>query len=405
LKKETIPDMNIPIISVITVYPGASPNDIQEKITKPLESLVSSVDGIKSVNSTSSDNVSSIIVQFDYSANMDEMQRKIEDSIKSAKLPDNITAPSVARINIGSMPILSLSISNNQLPTGDLEQKVRDSIIPELSGISGVGQVQLASETPKTVNIKLIPSKLKEYNLTSQTVSQTLQANNVTLPAGTISLNNTVEPVRITGKFNSLDDLKNMQFPIMPTLSPASMSPAALSPAALASLKPKIVTLGDIAEITSGTDKPTSFSRTNGNPSVILKVIKTQDSNTVDVSDAVKTKLESMKGSLPAGTEVNTIIDQAVAVNESINGILTEGLLGAFFAFIVILLFLRNFRTTIIACVSIPLSVLITLIFLKQFNITLNILTLGGYRLRSEESLMTLLLSLRIYIGTYSLKI
>lgn len=378
LKKETMPDMNIPIISVITVYPGASPNDIQEKITKPLESLVSSVNGIKSVNSTSSDNVSSIIVQFDYSSNMDEMQRKIQDSIKSAKLPDNITAPSVARINVGSMPILSLSISNNKLLTTDLEQKVRESIIPELSGISGVGQVQLASETQKAVNVKLIPSKLKEYNLTSQTVSQMLQANNVSFPAGSISLNNTVEPIRITGKFNSLDELKNMQLPVMATLSPAAMSPTALSPAALASLKPKIVTLGDIAEITSGTDNATSFSRTNGNPSVILKIIKTQDSNTVDVSDAVKKKLDSMKGSLPEGTEVNTIIDQAVSVNQSINGILTEGLLGAFFAFLVILLFLRNFRTTIIACVSIPLSVLITLIFLKQFNITLNILTLGG---------------------------
>ncbi|MDP4093278.1 MAG: efflux RND transporter permease subunit [Bacillota bacterium] len=500
LKKETMPNISIPIISVVTVYPGASPSDIDDKITKPLESLVSSVSGIKNINSTSSENYSAIMVEFDYSANMSEMQRKIEDSIKTAKLPDNVAAPKVSSYSMDSFPVISLSISNNKLSPDELEQKIRQNIIPAISGLDGVGQVQTASESQKAVFIKLIPSKLKEYNLTAQTVTQLLQANNVSFPAGSVVMNDTTEPVRITGKFNSIDELKNMQIPVAPdtqavlgstfsqmgqgmtelgkavgqlgqgmagmsqaynaqlqlmsaiqdtqskivaaqfalneakqTLSNPSSTEAQKQAASavvqqqtinikiaqtaveqmqaqlkqiqskMSSAVPsasgntagtqkntdtatqlqnsqglKQVSLSEIAEITVGTDDSTSFSRTNGNPSVVLDIIKTQESNTIDVCDSVRNKVDSLKSTLPGGSEVVPVFNQADSVKESINGILREGLLGAVFAFLIILLFLRNFRTTIIACISIPLSILITLIFLKQLNITLNILTLGG---------------------------
>ncbi len=487
LKKETMPDINIPIVSVITVYPGASPSDIQEKVTKPLEELVSSVNGLKTVNSTSSENVSVIVAEFDYSADMEKMQRKIEDAIKTAKLPENVNAPKVARIDFTSMPVLSVSISNNKLNPQELEQKVREIILPSITGINGVGQVQLASDSQKAVYIKLLPSKLKEYNLSLQTVTQLLQANNLSFPAGSLSINGTVEPIKVTGKFNSLDELKNMKLPVIPntqsmmssvlgstlqgmsqafngqlklvaaiqeyqsklvaaqfTVSSANQTlnnPNATSQekqaasATIQQLTPnikmmesaleqmnaqlkqvqaqvsqqsgasaglnagdktaqndgksqqatdlsslKLVSLSDIAEITVGTDNVTTFSRTNGDPSVILQVMKTQESNTVDVSEAVMDKLNSIKNLLPGGTEtkVSIILNQADYVNESIRGMLEEGLAGILLAFLVILVFLRNFRTTIIACVSIPLSVLITLIVLKQANVTLNILTLGG---------------------------
>ncbi len=502
LKKETMPDINIPIVSVITIYPGASPSDIQEKVTKPLEELVSSVNGLKTVNSTSSENVSVIVAEFDYSADMEKMQRKIEDVIKTAKLPENVNAPKVARIDFTSMPVLSVSISNNKLNPLELEQKVKEIILPSITGISGVGQAQLASDTQKAVYIKLLPSKLKEYNLNLQTVTQLLQANNLSFPAGSLSINGTVEPIKVTGKFNSLDELKNMKLPVIPNTQ--SMMSSAFSQvgqgvsqlgnavgqlgkgmqgmsqafngqlklvaaiqdyqsklvaaqfavnsanqtlnnpnataqqkqtasATIQQLTPnikmmesaleqmnaqlkqiqaqmdqqsgastgltaggqtaqngdksqqttdlsslKLVSLSDIAEITVGADNVTTFSRTNGDPSVILQVMKTQESNTVDVSDAVMNKLDSVKNLLPGGTEVSVILNQADYVNESIRGMLSEGLVGMLLAFLVILVFLRNFRTTIIACVSIPLSVLITLIVLKQANITLNILTLGG---------------------------
>lgn len=502
IKKETMPDIAIPIVAVITAYPGASPSDIQDKVTKPLEDLMSGVAGIKSVNSTSSENVSSITAEFDYSANMEDAQRKVEDAIKNVSLPDGVIAPKIMRINFNSMPVISFSISNDTVTAAELEQKVRDNVLPGLSGIEGVGKAELASETLKSVYVKLIPGKLKEYNMTSQYVLQLLQANNVSFPTGSVNINDTIEPVRVSGRFNSLDELKNMQLPVIPntqdtmkstftqigsgveslgkavgqlgvglsglsqvtagqikllsaiqeiqsqilagtitlndanqTLKNANATPQEkqIASATISQLGPKMqiaqaalkqmqdklkqiqaqtakaavsgnagnagasvsrtpdsaaaaqtvpvlkqVTLGELAEISLGTGNATSISRTNGSPSVIVQVLKTQEANTVDVSDAVKKKLDELKSLLPKETVAMTTFDQAVKVNESINGMLREGILGALFAFLVILLFLRNFRTTIIACVSIPLSILITLTFLKQFNITLNIMTLGG---------------------------
>jgi hydrophobic/amphiphilic exporter-1 (mainly G- bacteria), HAE1 family len=374
IRQETMPDMNFPIVSVITAYPGAAPNDVRNNITKPYENLILGIEGIETVSSTSSENISAIIVQFDFSANMDDAQRKVEEAVKAVKLPDGAMETKVSRFNFNSMPILNISVSNKDLSSYELEQRVRKDIVPGLSAITGVADVQLSSDTKKSVNIKLIPSKLKEYNMTSQQVVQLLNANNVEFPAGSVNMNNTVEPVRITGKVNSVDDLKNLEILVMPKAAAnTNASQQGTVPA-----MPQTIRLSDLADVTLDTGAVTSFSRTNGNPSIMINILKTQDANTVNVSDAAKTKIDELKSSLPENTKVETVNDQADNVKESVNGMVREGLLGALFAFLVILLFLRNIRTTLIAIVSIPLSVLITLIFLKQFNITLNILTLGA---------------------------
>ena len=261
---------------------------------------------------------------------------------------------------MNSQPILNFSVSNNKLSANDLEQKVREIVLPNLSGIDGVADVQLSSQSQKAVYIKLIPNKLQEYRITPMQVMELLQNNNISNPAGSVIINNTVEPIRITGKYSWIEEF-NDQIVLMPD-----------------SAQRITVKLKDIAEIISSTGEVSSYSRTNGNSSVVVKVIKTQESNTVDVSNAVIKKLDEIKNLLPDGTNRNIILNQAEKVNDSVNGMLREGILGAIFAFIVILLFLRNFRTTLIATISMPLSVLITLIFLKQFNISLNIMTLGG---------------------------
>ncbi|HEY9060256.1 MAG TPA: efflux RND transporter permease subunit [Pseudobacteroides sp.] len=521
LKKETMPDISMPFIGVQTVYRGAAPGEVEEQITKPLESLIQSVNGVKTVSSTSSEHYSVIIAEFPYSSDMDAISSKVEEAINGAKLPDKADKPKLMRIDFAAMPVLNLSLSNANMSPEELGEKVREVIIPKLSGLPGVGQVSLTGDSQKAVYIKLIPSKLKEYGISDYSaVAKALTENNVTFPAGTISIEGTVEPIKVISKLNTIEDLKNVMIPVLPNtqdlmkssfsemgkgvadmgkgmaalgqaveqlgqgmagmnqaydaqiklinaisttqsqivdmkmqLSSAKqtannekadakvreeasklqnqlqyliakaeaglkvmneqlkdiqdkmskqskMSPKAeakpdlskkdsnvtetansskdLIPAAAI----KQVKLEDIAEVTLSSEKSTSYSRTNGNPSVVIKIMKTQDANTVDVSDAVRKKLEDIKKELP-GTDTMIILDQSDYVNESISGMLKEGVMGALFAFIVILLFLKNFRTTIIACVSIPLSVLMTLIVLKVFNmsfynVTLNILTLGG---------------------------
>jgi len=395
LKKETMPDINIPIVSVVTVYPGASPSDIQNRLTIPLENLISNVEGVKNINSTSSENFSSIVVEFDYSSDMNEKQKKVEDSIKSIKLPDNVESPKIMRINFSAMPSLNLSISDDKLKPEELEKKIRDKILPNLTAIEGVGQVQIASESKESIYIKLDTAKLKKYNITSQTITQLIQANNISIPSGSLNINDTIEPIRISGNIKTFKELKNM---ILIPMQSTSTSSSPLNTNKLLSgmtensflksspantldknlVSSNLLKLSDIADISIGTGNVSNYSRTNGNPSVVLKVIKTQDSNTIDVSDSVKKKLNTLIKTIPGNPKISIILDQSDYVKESINGMLKEGIFGAIFAFIVILLFLRNFRTTIIACVSIPLSILIALIVLKQFDVTLNILTLGG---------------------------
>ncbi|MEJ1518178.1 efflux RND transporter permease subunit [Bacillus cereus] len=508
LKKETMPDISIPIVAIITPYPGASPNDILDDVTKPVEDAIMKIPGVENVNSTSTENVSAVIAQFSFSTDMEEAKRNIEDVVKKLKLPEKSVAPQVTRISFGSFPILKYSISNQNMTPEELEKIVKQVIVKNISGLEGVGQAQLSSDTEKSVYVKLIPEKLKEYNLTSEQVLQQIQAHNVSFPVGGVTIDGTVKPIRIAGNITSLDELKNLQIPIYPNqqeemkkafekigdgmnslgkavgdignavgqlgqglagatqglngeiqlvsaihdtesqliaakleLNDANKvvkNPQAteqekavamgtiqqLAPqvqigeTALAQMKnqlkevqkqmaqgtqtkahepkrevepkiekeeekPKIkqIALKDLAEVTISADDASAISRTDGKNSVGLDILKTQDSNTVDVADVVKKEMNSLKEKLPKGTEFKVIFDQSTYVKESINSMIKEGVMGAVFACIVILLFLRNFRSTFISVISIPLSLLIAMVFLKQVNITLNIMTLGGIAL------------------------
>ncbi|MCU7666787.1 efflux RND transporter permease subunit [Bacillus thuringiensis] len=508
LKKETMPDISIPIVAIITPYPGASPNDILDDVTKPVEDAIMKIEGVENVNSTSTENVSAVIAQFSFSTDMDEAKRNIEDAVKKLKLPEKSVAPQITRISFGSFPILKYSISNQNMTPEELEKLVKKTVVKNISGLEGVGQAQLSSDTEKSIYVKLLPEKLKEYSLTSEQVLQQIQAHNVSFPVGGVTIDGTVKPIRIAGNIQSLDELKNLQIPIYPNqqdemkkafekigdgmnslgkavgdignavgqlgqglagatqglngeiqlvsaihdtesqliaarlelndANKAVKNPQAteqekavamgtiqqLAPqvqigeTALAQMKnqlkevqkqmaqgtkakvqepkketepkkekkeekPKIkqIALKDLAEVTISADDTSAISRTNGKNSVGLDVLKTQDSNTVDVADVVKKEMNTLKEKLPKGTEVKVIFDQSTYVKESINSMIKEGLMGAAFACIVILLFLRNFRSTFISVISIPLSLLIAMVFLKQANITLNIMTLGGIAL------------------------
>ena len=501
LKKETMPDINIPIIAVITPYPGAAPGDIKDLVSEPLSKAITGIPGLTDVSTTSTDNISTVIAQFDFSADLDDAKRKIDEAVAKVTLPDGVVTPQVTRISFGSFPILKVSLSNKNMSDAELEKQVRANIVPNIGTVAGVGQVNVSTQKDSGVYVKLLPDKLKEYGLTFQQIQQQLQANNMSYPITSLTIGDQSKPVRLSGKITSVNDVRNMYIPVFPdtqkamsntfsqigkgvadlgqavgqlgqgmagmnqalsaqiqlvsaisqtqsqltdakfamqqqnlillnpTAKPAekaaaqktlaqltkqiqigqtalfsmqqqlktlqtAMASGANKPQGAQQTQPaapqqktaqstadqsiKLVQLKDIAEIKTGSQNATALSRTNGESSVVLDIIKTQDSNTVDVAQDVKTQLNQLKSQLPKGTDVTVVFDQSTAVKQSINGMLKEGILGAIFACIVILLFLRNVRSTIISVISIPLSILIAMLFLKQFNITLNVMTLGG---------------------------
>jgi len=517
LKKETMPDINIPIVAVITPYPGAAPGDVYDNVTEPLEKAMRGVKGAKRVSATSGDSVSAVVVEFSFSEDMDKAEQNVNKALQTVKLPENAIDPKVSRISFGSAPIMKLAVMAPGTNSEVLRADVRDNVIPALQGVEGVGEAKLAADSPSAIRIALDPERLKDEGLTAESVIQQLQAANLSFPIGAVDLGKTTEPIRVGGTIEGVEDIEDFQIAVypnqgeimgkafgqigkgmaglgqavgglaqgmgamgqgmgqlgsatgeigmqaglingiqqlqgqmyslkydtLPSLKAAASQVPSSTPeyqqlqgqiayiegqaipgmqAAIngmqsqitssqkklmaqagsssssamptsgggmsmpsggsknSALKMKIgaVKLSQVADVTYGPADGAVGSRAMGAPAALIDITKTQDANTVDVSEKVLAEMDRLKSDLPETAKVITVYDASKGINASVDGMMREGLLGALFAVIVILLFLRNWRATIIAAVSIPLSVMIAMVMLKQVGVTLNVMTLGG---------------------------
>ena len=514
LKKETMPDIAIPIVAIVTPYPGAAPGDVYDQVTEPIEKSMRGVAGIKRVRAQSGDSVSMVIAEFGYSQDMDKAESDVNKALAAVKLPENALAPNVSRISFGSAPIMKLAvIAKDPGTTEALRSDVRERVLPALQGVQGVGEAKLAADSPAVDQDRARPRALEDEGLTADTVIKQLQAANLSFPVGTVDLGVTTEPIRVGGSIASVDDVKEFQVAVYPNQNeimgdafaqigtgmgalgkamgqgfsalgkgmgtsgrrhgrdrhagrhdqrdPADPgsdvlaqvrhlaaaeegglehahghaavrvaagadqadrdrgaarhavgggrtaeaghrfseeAPSAgevslvrrqhvierrkfvglVSRASAPEMSIGVVRLGDIAKVTYAPVDGSVGSRANGSPAALIDIVKTQDGNTVEVTDKVTAEMDKLQAGFPVPTKVLTVYDASTGINGSVNGMMREGLLGALFAIIVILLFLRNWRATIIAAISIPLSILIAMVFLKQANVTLNVMTLGG---------------------------
>jgi HAE1 family hydrophobic/amphiphilic exporter-1 len=355
-KQESMPDISIPYLFVTALYPGATPQEVQNEAAIPLEQALRQVEGVQVLESTSASNVVTVNMQFSFSANLNEKIAKVEEILNGLKLPQGVEKPVLNKISLASGPMMYTSITAKQgTSSQELQDFVQKQVLPSLQGIDGIGKVQTAGLASENLYIRLKADKMAERNVSFSQISQVLQAVNVTLPVGTATFNKINENVIITGRVQTLDDLKNL------VVAPAPE-----------------VKLQDVADIVKGSTSPETITRVQGEPSVAINVIKNSDANSVDVSKRVMEKLEAaVQGN--DKVKLDVVYDSANDIKRSVNSMAREGLLGALFASILILLFLRNVRATFIAIVSIPLSIAASMSLLHYFtNITLNIMTLGG---------------------------
>jgi len=387
MKLETIPNITAPVIMVSTVYPGATPDDIAEKVTKPIEQRIKNLSGVDVVTSTSSQNVSSIQIQYQYSKDMDKAESEIKDAISEVALPDKVQSPKVSKFNINEFPILSLSITNNKQSLEELTKTVEDDIIPSLEGIEGVSQVQASGQYEKEVDITFDQKKLAKYGLTEDVVKQLIQGSDVSVPLGLITFDDKEKSVVVDGNIHTMEDLKNLKIPYTPQVPMGNQSTLNAQGQTVANAgqssssvvtAPAIPTvkLADIADVKI-VGKHESISKTNGAESIGVQISKSTDANTVDVADNVTKKINELKKN-HAGLKVVKMFDQATPIKDSVSTMLNKAIIGALFAVIIILLFLRDYRSTIISVISIPLSLIIAVLILKQMDISLNIMTLGA---------------------------
>lgn len=376
MKQETLPNLDVPILTISTIYPGAAPQEVADKVSIPLEQRIKNLDGVDVVDSTSMENISSIVVNYKYSKNIDKALTELREAISDLTLPQGVQAAKVSKLSLNAFPVISLSISSKSQSLEEISKLIDTEIKSNLEGIAGIGTVNVSGEQFKEVTLSFNQEKMKSLGLSVDTVKGIVQASALKVPLGLFEMENSEKSIVVDGNITTLDDLKNIVIPLAPMIPQAGQTGAATAPAVGLTAGLQTVKLSEIATIEL-VGKADSISRTNGSPSVGIDITKSPDANTVTVVNAVKKQAELIKTN-HSGIDVVTIFDQGKPIEESVSTMLTKALFGALFAVLIIMLFLRNIRTTIISIVSIPLSLLIAVLLLKEFNITLNTMTLGA---------------------------
>ncbi|MGE6614094.1 efflux RND transporter permease subunit [Peribacillus sp. NPDC076916] len=381
MKQETIPSISTPLISISTVYPGAAPEEVADKLTDQIEQKVTNLPGVELVSSSSMANASSVQLQYDYDTDMDDAVKEVKEALEKLELPEGVDNPSVSKLELNAFPVVALSVTDKGSDLPALTKNVEEVLVPKLEGIDGVTSVSISGQQVNEGSLVFDEEKMAQYGLDEDTVKKVIQAANVNMPLGIYNFDDKEKTIVVDGNISTLKDLKNIKIPLTggsQTGTPAqngtetNQSPEmATGPAQLPNVK-----LSDIADVKI-TGKAESISRTNGSESIGIQVTRSPDADTVAIVDDVQEEVSNFKEEFK-GVSVHTTLDQAQPIKDSVETMISKALFGCLFAVIVIMLFLRNFKTTLISVISIPLSLLAALLVLKQMDISLNVMTLGA---------------------------
>jgi len=359
---DLFPDIEFPTVSVITTYRGASSEDIEKTITKPVEQVVSSVSRVKKVTSTTSEGVSVITVEFEWGTNLDFAAQDVRDQIGLYRnyLPPEASEPLVVKFNLAQLPVIFWGVTAN-MPNADLKKLLEDDVAPRLERIDGVASAQVFSMDVREILVAVDKAALQSRNLSLDQVLASLTMENLNLPAGYIVERHSDYVLRTIGEFQSLDDIRRVVV------------------GAAANGEP--IFLGDIAEVKDTLKETRYIGRIQRKNGVFLMVSKRSGANTAIAGTEVKKTLEEIRKTLPSDIEFYTAMDQSDMIKRVAKRTSENALLGGFLAIVLIFLFLANWRPTLIIGLAIPLSVITTFIAFYLAGYTLNLLTLGGLTL------------------------
>ncbi|MBP5864194.1 efflux RND transporter permease subunit [Streptomyces sp. LBUM 1478] len=358
LKQQLLPTIELPVVSVLAPYQGASPDVVEKQVVEPIEDSLEAVGGITGVTSTASEGNALIMASFDYGPGTEQLVADVQQAVNRvrAQLPDDVD-PQVIAGSTDDIPTVVLAVSSGEDQQA-LADRLDRTVVPTLKDIDGVGQVTVDGVRDVQVTVTPDEAKLAKAGLTTMALSQALQAGGVTVPAGSFDEDGANRTVQVGGGYTSLEQIENLRV----------RGEGAKKP----------VRLADVAEVEEKQARADSLTRTNGEPSLAVMVTMDRNGSAVAISEAVEDKLADMRRDLGSGADVTVVSDQGPAVSKSIDGLTTEGALGLLFAVLVILVFLASIRSTLVTAVSIPLSVVLALIVLWTRDLSLNMLTLGA---------------------------
>ncbi|GAA3495746.1 efflux RND transporter permease subunit [Streptomyces prasinosporus] len=359
LKQQLLPTIELPMVSVMAPYQGASPDVVENQVVEPIEDNLEAVDGLTGVTSTASEGNAVIMASFDYGNDTQQLVADVQQAVNRARpqLPDDVD-PQVIAGSTDDMPTVVLAVTSDKDQQALADQLDR-TVVPALEDVDGVGQVTVDGVRDLQVSVTPDPAKLAKAGLTPQSLSQALQAGGATVPAGSFDEDGANRTVRVGGGFTSLKQIEDL----MVTGGSGKGEP---------------VRLGDVATVEQEEARADSLTRTNGEPSLAVMATMDHDGSAVAISEAVEEMLPDLREDLGSGAALTVVSDQGPAVSQAIEGLTTEGALGLLFAVLVILVFLASVRSTLVTAVSIPLSVVLALIVLWARDLSLNMLTLGA---------------------------
>ncbi|AXV41752.1 MULTISPECIES: efflux RND transporter permease subunit [Staphylococcus] len=393
LKLELLPDVENPMISVQTTMPGATPQTTQDEISSKIDSQVRSMAYVKSVKTESIQNASIVTVEYNNDTDMDKAEEQLKKEIDKIKFKDGVSDPELTRNSMDAFPIIAYSLTDKDNDLKSVTKKLNQQLIPKLQTIDGVQNAQLNGQTNREVTLKFKQKELDSKGVTADDVENYLKTATRETPLGLFQFGDTDKSIVVDGQFTSVNAFKNLKIPATiagqgqssdsgsddnqdsESLMPSEPSSASSSKQGSSSSMPSFK-LKDVADISVG-DERTSISKTNGKDAVNLQITKAQDANTVQVAKDVQKKVDEFEKNNSEMKAIKTM-DTAKPIEDSLYTMIEKAALGTIVAIVVILLFLRNIRTTAISIVSIPMSILIALVALKLSNVSLNILTLGA---------------------------
>lgn len=364
LKQQLLPTIELPMVTVLAPYQGASPDVVAKQVVEPLENAIKNVDGIEGITSTASEGTAVVMATFDFGdQGTKQLVADIQQAVNRARiqLPDDVD-PQVIAGSTDDIPAVVLAVTSDKDQQALADQLDR-TVVPALDGIDGVGQVTVDGVQDLQVSVTPDDKKLAAAGLTTGSLSQALQAGGATVPGGAFSEEGKSRTIQVGGGYTSLKQIEDLTV-------------AAQNPATGKAGKP--VRVGDVATVKEEPSSAVSITRTNGRPSLAVMATMDKDGSAVAISDAVQEKLPDLRKDLGDGAELTVVSDQGPAVSKAVSGLTTEGALGLLFAVIVILVFLASLRSTLVTAVSIPLSVVLALIVLWTRDLSLNMLTLGA---------------------------
>ncbi|WP_077620307.1 efflux RND transporter permease subunit [Bacillus sinesaloumensis] len=360
MKTETIPDISIPFLMVMDVYPGATPEQVMEDVSMPIERAVEGLEGVKSVYSNSYSNMANIQVEYEYGEDMDEAKRALQSALDAVTLPEGAQEPIITAISMNMMPVVALSVSSSTEDIVDLTSTVEEILLPKIEKLDGVASASITGQHIEEVQLTYNTEKMEALDLTEDTVKQMIQASDMAVSLGLFEFEEGEQAVSVDGKFMTATELKEMLIPVTPTEN----NPV------------PFVKLGDIATIEE-VGRVQSVSRTNGKDAIAVQILKGQQDNTVDVVNEVKDLIEEEQKNID-GLIIDVSLDQGEPIEKSVATMVEKALIGGLIAVLIILLFLRNFKSTVISIISIPVSIFMALLLLHWLDITLNLMTLGA---------------------------